>query len=72
MPPNSAPSSNNDRFGRANWLLIAAGVVLLIAGFGVLALADERAANLAGRLSPFLILAAYAMIFIALIYRPRK
>jgi uncharacterized membrane protein HdeD (DUF308 family) len=63
---------SNSRFGRANWLLLAAGLLLLVAGFAVLALADERAANLAGRLSPILILSAYATIFVALIHRPGK
>ena len=45
---------------------------MLVVGFVVLATADERAANLAGRLAPFLILGAYAIVFIGLIYRSSK
>jgi len=70
--PSAPALSPHDHFGRANWLLIGAGIVLLVVGFVVLALADERAANLAGRLSPFLILGAYGLIFAGLILRAPK
>ena len=64
--------SPRDGFGRANWLLLAMGLVLLVVGYVVLSMADERAANLAGRLSPFLILGAYGLIFVSLILRSPK
>jgi len=61
--------AEESRFGRTNWLLLAVGLALLVVGFVILALADERAANFAGRLSPFLIVGAYATMFVGLIYR---
>jgi len=64
--------SRRDGFGRVNWLLLALGLVLLVVGYVVLSMADERAANLAGRLSPFLILGAYGLIFVSLILRSPK
>jgi len=69
---NEFDRSPENGLGRTNWLLLGIGLLFLIVGFVVLALADERAANLAGRLSPFLILGAYAIIFIGLIYRRTK
>jgi hypothetical protein len=74
QPPtsNSKIESQQDRFGPTNWLLLGGGLLLLVVGFVVLATADERAANLAGRLAPFLILGAYAIVFIGLIYRSSK
>jgi len=59
-----------EKFGRANWILLAVGLVLLVVGFVVLSMADERASNLGGRISPFLILGAYALVFVSLIFRP--
>ena len=58
--PNDSPSerAGSDRFGRTNWLLLATGVLLLVVGFATLSMADETASNLAGRLSPFVILGA--------------
>jgi len=63
-PPLPQPA---DRFGRANWLLLGAGAVLLLLGFLALAFADERAANLPGRLAPFIILGGYVVIFLGLV-----
>ena len=65
----SADRSSADRFGPGNWLLLAVGVVLLVVGFAALAAADQDAGNLPGRLSPFVILAGYATIFVGLILR---
>lgn len=71
---HDAPSDpvRSDRFGRTNWLLLAGGLLLLAVGFWVLTLADDRASNLAGRLSPFLILGGYGLVFISLILRAPK
>jgi hypothetical protein len=65
-PPEPSPG---DRFGRTNWLLLVAGLVLLVLGFAVLSQGTPRAENLAGRLAPFLILGAYALIFVSLLLR---
>ena len=71
--PDAPPDSPEaDRFGRTNWLLLAGGLALLVIGFFVLSLVDERAANLAGRLSPFLILGGYGLIFVSLILRSSR
>jgi hypothetical protein len=69
-PQALAPA--DDRFGRTNWLLLIIGVAMLVVGFWLLSMADERAANLAGRLSPFVILGGYGAIFVGLVLRSGK
>jgi hypothetical protein len=68
------PETHNPKLKARNWnlLFLVAGLVLLAVGYVVLAMANETAGNLAGRLSPFLILGAYATIFISLIRRSAK
>jgi len=65
-------SNSNPKTRHWNVLFLVAALALLVAGFVVLAVANETASNLAGRLSPVLILGAYAAIFILLIRRPTK
>lgn len=71
-PTGQEPPAEGDRFGRTNWLLLAAGLALVVIGFFVLSFADERASNLAGRISPFIILGGYGLLFVGLILRPSR
>ena len=62
-------------FGRVNWVLSIAGVVLLAYGFILLSQANVQGDNLPAPLAPFLILGSYLMIFVAIVVRgagPRK
>ena len=52
--------------------VIAAGIVLLIAGFYILTKTDPMGQNWASTLSPFLILGGYAAIGIGIILPDRK
>ena len=67
-----ATTDTTDRFGAINWVLLGIGILLLIIGFGTLALANQDASNLPGRLSPFLVLGGYGAIFIGLLLRPKR
>ena len=71
-PPGNDPDDRTDPFTRANAAMLFGGIVLLVAGFALLSLADARAENAAGRLAPLLILGAYGLILAGLVRRPRS
>jgi hypothetical protein len=64
------PPEGGASWGRLNWLALAAGVVLLLAGFFLLSKADAWAENAAAAISPFCILGGFTLLFISLIVRP--
>lgn len=62
-PPAVAP---RPLIGKTGLKLIGAGLLLLVVGYIVLSFADAKAQNLAGKVSPFLILGGYALVGLGL------
>ena len=63
-PPDEAAP-----FGALQWTLLIAGVVALIYGFALLSKANPSGDDWASVVSPFLIVGAYATIFVAVVVR---
>jgi Protein of unknown function (DUF3098). len=57
---------------KTGWKIIAAGILVLIAGYFVLSKTDPAGQNWASTLSPFLILGGYAIIGIGIIFPGKK
>lgn len=57
---------------KTGWKIIAAGVLVLVAGYFVLSKTDPAGQNWASTLSPFLILGGYAIIGAGIIFPDKK
>jgi hypothetical protein len=64
-----APLIQPPVISRRGWKIVGLGIFTVVVGFIVLSFADSRAENWAGRLSPFVIIAGYALIGFGIVTR---
>ena len=70
QPKNDSPvPAADDRFGRLNWILFASGVLMMVLGYVLLAMAGRDAAGAAGHAAPLAIVGG--MIVFGLGFFPR-
>ena len=71
----NAEKSSDDVFGKKNYLLLGAGIFILILGYALMAMdtfIDATKFSVSLYISPVVIIIGYVEIVFAILYRPKK